>query len=201
MNRRMDIVKPLGAICAALALFSGANATAQTAFKLTFKGIAYQRDGSGNVVGVPITEQTLIADRAGGVNPANLVMAYILDGNERGDTIEFINTSTGSNHGFMFGLWFGDDRTTVLGRTALTNSALTEIHRVDQVFTLINATYSSENSHGVGTACVTKRFVRDTSGVLHATIEGPIQWMVNPWGTNQWAKICHGTFVATQPLN
>lgn len=187
-------------MCAAAAL-CGTTANAQTgAFKFVFKGTAYQRDGAGNIVGVPITEQTLLADRAGGINPTNLAMVYILEGDGKGDTVEIVNASTGAKHAFVFGFWFGDDRTTVLGRTALTNSTTTEIRRVDQLFTLANSTYSSENSHGVGTAFITKRFVRDANGAVHTTIEGPIQWMVNPWGTNRWAKICHGTFVATHPF-
>ena len=196
----MQLMRPLAAIFAAAALCGTAANAQQGAFKFVFKGTAYQRDSTGNIVGVPITDQTLLEDRAGGINPTNLVMLYILDGNERGDTVEIVNASTGAKHAFVFGFWFGDDRTMVLGRTALTNSTTTEIRRVDQLFTLANSTYSSENSHGVGTAFITKRFVRDTNGVVHTTVEGPLQWMVNPWGTNRWAKICHGTFIATHPF-
>jgi hypothetical protein len=196
----MQSVKLVGAILAACALSGTALAQTPTVYKLAFKGTAYLRDGTGNLVGVPLTDQVLIADRFGGTVPTNIVMAYILDGNERGDTVEIVDSSTGANHGLVFGLWFGDDRTAVLGRTALTNATQTEIRRVDQLFTLVNTTYSSENSHGVGSSFVAKRFVRDTNGVVHATIEGSLQWLVNPWGTNRWAKICHGSFVATQPL-
>jgi hypothetical protein len=197
----MQSVKALAAIFVILALGLMAGFTQQqpTVFKLAFKGTAYQRDDSGNIVGVPLTEQTLLAARTGG-NTQNLALAYILDGNERGDTIEIVDTTTRARQGFMFGLWFGDDRTMQLGRTALTNAALTEIRRVDQVFTLDNSTYSSQNGHGVGTSFVVKRFVRDTAGNTQATIDVQIQWMVNPWGDNRWAKICHGTFVSTQPL-
>ena len=197
----MQTVKAQIAICVALAVgLSLAYGQQQPrVFKLTFKGTAYQRDGSGNLVGVPITDQNLIAARTGG-NTQNLALAYILDGDEKGDTIEIINTSNNEKYGLWFGLWFGDDRTMQLGRTALTNATQTEIRRVDQVFTLEFSEYSSQNGHGVGTSFVAKRFVRDTSGNVHTTIDGQIQWLVNPWGTNQWAKICHGSFVATQPL-
>jgi hypothetical protein len=197
----MQTVKTQIAICVALAVCVSVAYTQQQprVFKLNFKGTAYQRDGTGNLVGVPITEQHLIAARMG-VNTQNMALAYILDGDEKGDTIELINTATGEKNGLWFGLWFGDDRTMQLGRTALTNATQTEIRRVDQVFTLEFSEYSSQNGHGVGTSFVAKRFVRDTSGNVRTTIDGQIQWLVNPWGTNRWAKICHGSFVATQPL-
>jgi hypothetical protein len=196
----MQSVKALAAILiiSALCLTVGFTQQQPKVYRLAFKGTAYQRDGSGNIVGVPLTEQVLLSARTGG-NTQNLAIAYILDGDERGDTIEIVNTTTGARQGFMFGLWFGDDRTMQLGRTALTNAALTEIRRVDQVFTLDNSTYSSQNGHGVGTSFVAKRFVRDTAGNTQATIDVQIQWMVNPWDT-PWAKICHGTFISTQPL-
>ena len=197
----MQRAKTLVAILAISALCLAVGFTQQqpTVYKLAFKGTAYQRDGTGNLVGVPLTEQLLLSARTGGFTQ-DLAIAYIMDGNERGDTIEIVNANTGARHAFLFGLWFGDDRTMQLGRTALTNATQTEIRRVDQVFTLDNSIYSSENSHGVGTSFVVKRFVRDAGGNTRANIDVQIQWMVNPWGTNQWAKICHGTFVSTQPL-
>ena len=198
----MQRAKTLAAILviSVLCLAVGFTQQQPKVYKLAFKGTAYQRDGSGNLVGVPLNEQLLLSARTGGYTQ-DLAIAYILDGDTgRGDTIEIVNVNTGARHAFLFGLWFGDDRPMQLGRTALTNATQTEIRRVDQVFTLDNSIYSSENSHGVGTSFVVKRFVRDTSGNTRANIDVEIQWMVNPWGTNQWAKICHGTFVSTQPL-
>jgi len=195
-------VKPLAAIVAALALSSiSVDSQQASRFKFVFKGMCYQREGT-NIVGVPITEQTLLAATAAarGVNPKTLTMVYHLGADERGDTVEVVHATTGESYGIQFAFWFGDDRTMKLGRTALTNSALTEIRRVDQLFTLSNTAYTSDNSHGVGSAFTTKRFVKDSNGVVHATMEGPIQWLVNPHGTNTTAKICHGTFIASQPL-
>lgn len=197
----MQSVKALVAIGVISTLLLSAGFTQQNPriYRLAFKGTAYQRDGTGNLVGVPLTEHSLIAARAGDTN--NLALAYILDGDTgRGDTIELVNTATGARQGMFFGLWFGDDRPMQLGRTALTNATQTEIRRVDQVFTLDNSLYSSQNGHGVGTSFVAKRFVRDTAGNTRANIDVQIQWMVNPWGTNNWAKICHGTFISTEPL-
>lgn len=177
------------------------NAQQPYLFKFVFKGVAYQRDSSGNIVGVPITDQSIIADRAarGGVDPNTLAIVYHLDGDEKGDTVEVVDKNTGQLRVFQFGFWFGDDRTLALGRSALTNSSLTEIRRVDQLFTLNDSAYTSQNGHGMGTAFVTKRFIRDNNGVVHTTIEGPLQWIVAAHGTNG-TKICHGTFVASQPL-
>jgi hypothetical protein len=197
----MQSVKALVAIgvISTLLLSPGFTQQQPKVYRLAFKGTAYQRDGTGNLVGVPLTEHSLIAARAGDTN--NLALAYILDGDTgRGDTIELVNTATGARQGMFFGLWFGDDRPMQLGRTALTNATQTEIRRVDQVFTLDNSLYSSQNGHGVGTSFVAKRFVRDTAGNTRANIDVQIQWMVNPWGTNNWAKICHGTFISTEPL-
>ena len=196
----MKCVKVLAAM-AVLAAGVTAHGADPYLYKFIFKGTAYQKEPNGNVVGVPITDQTLLADRAaaGGVNPNTLAIVYHVGGDVKGDTVEIVSASNGAKQAFQFGFWFGDDRTMSLGRSALTNSALTEFRSVEQVFTLENSTYTSQNGHGVGTVFLTRRFIRDTNGVLHATIEGPLQWMVAPQGTNS-TKICHGTFIATQPL-
>jgi len=182
-------------------VFLSFSAAAQqpTMFKFVFKGTAYQKDASGNIVGVPITDQTLVADRAqaGGVNPNTLAIVYHWGGDPKGDTVEVVSASNGAVQVFEFGFWFGDDPS--LGRTALTNNAATEIRRVDQLFTLNDSTYTSGNSHGMGTVFLTKRFVTDSNGNLHATFEGPLQWIVTGSGTNL-TKICYGTFTASQPL-
>jgi hypothetical protein len=195
--------KRLAGFVAALAVYVTTAAAADPyLYKFTFKGTAYQKDGTGRIVGVPITDQTLLADRAaaGGVDPSTLAIAYHVAGDEKGDTVEIVSASTGARQAFQFGFWFGDDRTTPLGRSALTNSALTEFRSVEQVFTLEDSTYTAQNGHGLGTVCLTKRFVRDTDGVLHATIEGLLQWQVPSQDPNRSTKICNGTFIVTQPL-
>ena len=196
----MKTVKLLRAFIIALFL-SAVAADAQTMFKFVFKGTAYQKDGNGNIVGIPLTDQTMLADRAarGGVNPNTLAMVYHYGGDDKGDTVEIVSATTGVKQAFQFGFWFGDDRTMSLGRSMVTNSARTEIRSVEQLFTLENSTYTQQNGHGVGCVFLTRRFVRDTNGVTHYTFEGPLQWMVAPEGTNS-TKICSGTFIATQPL-
>jgi hypothetical protein len=196
----MKIENYSAGLIAALVLASFSAAAQQpTMFKFVFKGTAYQKDASGNIVGVPITDQTILADRAqaGGVNPNTLALVYHLGGDPKGDTVEVVSAANGAVQVFQFGFWFGDDLS--LGRTALTNNTATEIRRVDQLFTLNDSAYTSNNSHGMGTVFLTKRLLTDTNGNLHATFEGPLQWIVNPQGTNS-TKICYGTFTASQPL-
>ena len=197
----MKPVKVLAALVVLALSATAADAADPYLFKFVFKGTAYHKDPNGNLVGVPITEQTLLADRAaaGGVNPNTLAIVYHVGADVKGDTVEIVSASTGDRLAFQFGFWFGDDRVMSLGRSALTNSTQTEFRSVEQLFTLEDSTYTSQNGHGMGSVCLTKRFVRDNNGVLHATIEGPMHWMVAPRGTNS-TKICQGTFIATQPM-
>jgi hypothetical protein len=179
--------------------FSLMTVHGQYMYKFVFSGTSYQLDGTGNVVAVPITDQTLIADRAAqhGVNPSTLAIVFHLGGDSKGDTVEVVSANSGAVQDFEFGFWFGSDPS--LGRSALTNSSLTEIRRVDQVFTLNNSTYTYGNTVGMGSAFITKRTVQDSNGNRHMTIEGPIQWTVNPQYPNS-TKICIGTFTASQVL-
>jgi hypothetical protein len=190
------------AVLLAASLVMCASALAQpqpVMYKFVFKGTCYQRDGTGNIVGISITDQSFIQDRAqaGGVDPSTLAIVYHLNGDPKGDTVEVVNATNGIVQVLQFGFWFGSDPS--LGRSALTNSTVTEIRRVDQLFTLSNSSFTSENSHGMGTVFITKRFLTDTNGAVHAVIEGPLQWIVNPQGTNS-TKVCYGAFTASQPL-
>src|SRR4051812_30250175 len=100
----------------AAVVLSATNASAQYMFKFVFKGMSYQKDATGNIVGVPITDQTLVQDRAaaGGVDPSTLAIVYHVGGDEKGDTVEVINSSSGAVAVFEFGFWFGSDAS--LGR-------------------------------------------------------------------------------------
>jgi len=74
-------VKTLAAILviSVLCLAVGFTQQQPRVYKLAFKGTAYQRDGGGNLVGVPLTEQLLLSARTGGYTQ-DLAIAYILDG-------------------------------------------------------------------------------------------------------------------------
>jgi hypothetical protein len=51
----------------------------------------------------------------------------------------------------------------------------------------------------MGTAFISKGFLTDANGNLHATFEGAMQWIVNPQGWNS-TRIIYGTFTASRPL-
>src|ERR1700689_3895402 len=58
-----------------------------TEYKFIFYGMAYQTNGTGNIVGTPITDQTLLADRAteGGITDLSTVaLAYHIGGDPKG---------------------------------------------------------------------------------------------------------------------
>ncbi len=182
----------LGLACALVA--GVPSAQAQYMYQFLFKGTAYQTNGTGNIVATPITDQTLLQDRAsmGGITDLSTVaIVYHIGGDPKGDTVEVVSSSNGQKLAFEFGFWFGDDPT--LGRSALTNATQTEVRRVDYLYTLEDSTYTYPNSHSMGSAFVTKRYMTDTSGNVRPTIEGTMQWIVNPQN-NRSTIVCVGTF-------
>jgi hypothetical protein len=190
--KAMNVSKLAVLMCLAW-LFCERDAGAQTEFKFTFRGLSYQTNGSGNIVVTPLTEQSLleeVARDAGITSVSNLTLAYRLRGSEFGDTVDVINRSNGASLDWVFGFYFGED--TALGRMALTNATRTEQRRVDYI-------YTKQNSHSMGAAFVTKRFLTDTNGNVHTTIEGPMQWIVLPQGTNTM-KVRTGNFTVGPPL-
>src|SRR5579872_2013129 len=84
---------------AAWALFSSsAHAQPYSKYQFFFAGTVYQTNANGNVVGVPITDQTLLADRAhiGGITDLSTVaIAYHINGDPKGDTVEIISSTNG----------------------------------------------------------------------------------------------------------
>ena len=177
-------------------LLLGVSASAQTPvlFRMTLRGTCYQANPSGDIVSTPITEITLLQDaaQAGGVDPKNLALVYHVQGSSFGDTIDIVDPTSGAVTTTLFGLFFGDDTVQVLGRTALTNSTGTLVRRLDYI-------YTSQNSHSMGASFTAKRFLRDKNGSLHTTIDGQMQWIVNPTGNNS-TKVCIASFTTTKPF-
>ena len=178
------------------------SAFGQQEYKFLFNGLAYEvptNSTSGNIVATPITDLTLLQDRVntGGGNISTLSLVYKINGDDKGDTVEVVNNSDGSRAAFQFGFWFGSDPT--LERSALTNSTQTEQRRVDYIYTLETATYICQNSHSSGAAFVTKRIMTDGSGNTTYSIEGTIQWMVNPQN-GRGTIIVNGSFSTGQRL-
>jgi len=172
------------------------SASAQTPFlfRITLRGTCYQTNPSGDIVSSAITEATLVqeAAQAGGVDPKTLALVYHVQGSSFGDTIDVVDASSGAVATTLFGLFFGDDAVQVLGRTALTNNAGTQVRRLDYI-------YTSQNSHSMGASFTTKRFLTDKNGSVHSTIDGQMQWIVNPTG-NSSTKVCIVTFTTTKPF-
>ena len=168
---------------AAFILFaSQACLLAQYELALSFRGMACSTNSSGQVVRRTITEQTLLADAAaaGGITDLSSIAVVYHEqgpafGSSSSDSIDVIYAFTGAVDGTLYGFLFGD--TASLNRVAITNGLNTEVRRVDYV-------YTSQSSHSMGAAFVTKRFLYDGSGHIRALIEGRMQWIVNPVPTN-----------------
>jgi hypothetical protein len=196
-------MKSTNQLAAAIALFAACHcaAFAQSPFlyRLTLQGTCYQTNGSGNFVATPVTDKVLLQDaaRAGNVDPNTIALVYHLQSSGLGDTIDVINASTGSTLANLFGLYFGDDPT--LGRSAATNATQTEIRRLDYIYTAQNTTYTSFNTHSMGSAFTSKRYLTDTNGISHVTVEAQMSWIVNPSGTNG-TRICTANFSTTTPF-
>jgi hypothetical protein len=171
-------------------------------YKFVFSGTAYQTNASGNIVGTPITDQTLLQSQAQRLNITNLStisIVYHIDGGlPYGDTVDIISNATGKTLTYQFGFYFGSD--TSLGRYAVTNAAQTEQRRVDQIYTFNNTPYSYENSASLGAAFTCKRFLTDTSGNTNTFVEGMLSWDVTPTGTNTCPVLCIGNFTLGQPM-
>jgi len=196
----MNCIRLLG--LAVIATFTcNPDALAQSPFlyHMTLRGTCYQTNASGNFVAVPLTEKTLVDDAAqkGGVSPSSIALVYHLQSSGLGDTIDFVNANTGSTLANLFGLYFGDDAT--LGRTAATNSTQTEVRRLDYIYTQQNTTYTSYNSHSMGSAFTVKRFLTDTNGVTQTVIEAQMSWIANPSGTNG-TKVCTANISTSTPF-
>src|SRR5882724_11996593 len=105
MNKRF-----LTILCGAL-LVSGTAARAQSKLQIVINGTCSTTDAQGHIISQPINNQTLLqkAAAAGGLkDTSGLGLAYHVNGNDLGDTIEVINTSTGVTLTTLFGLYFGE---------------------------------------------------------------------------------------------
>lgn len=175
-------------------LFLASSGFAQNRFYVTLRGTSYQTNASGNLVPVPITEQTLLQQAAlsGGTDPSTLALVYHVQGlSGYGDTIEAVNRVSGAASPYLFGFFFGEATTQTPDRVAITNATHTEVRRIDFV-------YTQQNGHSMGSGFLTKRFGADRSGTLHTTVDAKMQWIVLAQGSNG-AAMCQATFTTTRP--
>jgi len=189
------------AITMAALLLGGLSGMGQSyyEYQFVFTGTAYQTNASGNIVGTPITDQTLLKDRArlGNITDLSTIsIAYHINGNSLGDTVEVISNANGQVLAPEFGLYFGSDGS--LGRTAVTNAMQTQQRRVDYIYTSNSSAFTFDNDDSVGVSMTTKSFVT-TNGTTNAVISGTMSWGVAPQGTNG-SILCIGNFSLGQPL-
>ncbi|HEV2392013.1 MAG TPA: hypothetical protein VG146_06580 [Verrucomicrobiae bacterium] len=179
----------------------GARAQSPYLFRMTFRGDCFQTNGAGQFVDIPITQNDILlaAAQAGGTSDiSSMALVYhIMGDTTHGDTIDIYSTTTGQKLTTVFGLFFGDAPS--LNRTALTNNAATEIRRVDYVYTFNGTTYTYPGGHSMGASLTTKRFSSDARGLVRTTIEGQMEWVVNPIN-GAGPKVLRATFTTTKPF-
>ncbi len=183
------------AITASALMFAGFSALGQSysEYKFIFSGTAYQTNAAGKLVGTPITDQTLLQDRArlGGIADLSAIsIVYHINGNPMGDTVDVVSNATGQVLTTELGLFYGSDAG--LGRTAVTNAAQTQVRRVDYIYTFSSSTYTFNNSDSVG-CCMTSKSLVTTNGSTNAVIQGALSWGVEPQRTNG-PILCIGNF-------
>jgi hypothetical protein len=183
------------AITATALVLAGTGALAQSysEYKFIFSGTAYQTNTAGKLVGTPISDQTLLQDRArlGNIPDLSTVsIVYHINGNPLGDTIDVVSNSTGQVMTTELGLFYGSYGG--LGRTAVTNAAQTEVRRMDYIYTFNSSTYTFNNDDSVGCS-ITSVSVATTNGSTNAMIQGTMSWGVEPQNTNG-PILCIGNF-------
>ena len=195
---------PLLALCLGFTpSLAHAQGSAPYLFHMTFRGTCYQTNANAQFVSTPITEKDLLlaAAQAGGSSDiSTMALVYhVMGSTTYGDTIEILDVNTHQILATLFGLFFGDDAS--LGRSANTNSTLTEVRREDYIYMFDNTTYTYQNSggHSMGASFTTKRFLGDAQANVHTTIDGEMQWIVNPL-SGAGTKVIKGTFTTTRPF-
>lgn len=170
---------------------AGITASAQTELLATFRGLAYSTNASGIVVSNVVTEQTFL--QSTGITPLNsIALAYHVGGSGFGDTLDIVYTNNGAVVTTLLGFFFGDNSIQNVGRTALTNSTLTEVRRLDYI-------YNGQSSDARGGAFITKRYVSDKFGNVRPTMDGVLEWL--DWNSGSpYATMYTGTFTTGKIL-
>ena len=199
----MERTRPTKPLCATLVALTAACFVARsqsyTEYKFTFSGTAYATNATGRMVGTPITDQTLLQDRArlGGItNLGTISIVYHLNGNPLGDTIDVVSNANGQVLATELGLYFGSDAS--LGRTAITNAAQTQQKRIDYIYTSGDSTYTFNNDDSVGLSITSKNLLV-TNGNTNLTVCGTMSWGVEPQGTNG-PILCIGNFATADAV-
>jgi|SRR6185369_7469610 len=179
-------------VVSAMLLVSGLNASAQSKLQLLFSGTCYTTDAQGRIVAQPINNQTLLkkaADAGGLKDTSGLGLAYHINGNELGDTIEVINRTTGATLSTVFGLYFGES----FGRQALMSASRRQMKRIEYI-------YTDQNDHSLGSVFLTDYYFLDNNGNTNATyVLGQMQYLILSGGSQTNAQVCTASFTTFRP--
>jgi hypothetical protein len=180
-------------LLAGVLLLLGLSARAQTKLQIVISGSCSSMDSQGHIVSQPINNQTLLqqAATAGGLkDTSGLALAYHLHGNDLGDTIEVINSTTGVTLNTLFGLYFGES----FGRQALLSASHRQMKRVEYI-------YTTQNDHSLGSALLTDYFFLDPSGNTNAIyVLGQMQYIVTTDANHTNTQVCNASFTTTRPF-
>ncbi|HLX70914.1 MAG TPA: hypothetical protein VKV04_14910 [Verrucomicrobiae bacterium] len=178
-------------ILSGISLVLGVDAHAQK-LQMALSGTCSTLDAQGHIVSQPINNQTLLqqAATAGGLNSTSgLGLAYHINGNSLGDTIEVINSNNGTTLTTLYGLYFGES----FGRQLLISASHKQMKRLEYV-------YTDQNSHSLGSALLTDYFFFDNSGNTNATyVLGQMQWIITTDSTHTNAQVCTANFTTLRP--
>ena len=180
----------LTVICSTLAL-GAIEATAQNKLQVAITGSCSTLDAQGHIVSTPINNQTLLqaAAAAGGVSVSGLALAYHINGNALGDTIDVINRNNGATLTTLYGLYFGES----FGRQALLSASHQQMKRIEYI-------YTTQNDHSLGSALLTDYFVLDSNGHTNITyVLGQMQWLVTTDNSHTNTQVCSASFRTFQP--
>ena len=165
---------------------------AQTKLQMSISGSCSTMDSQGRIVATPLNNQTLLqqAARAGGLqDTSGLALAYHLNGNDLGDTIEVINRTNGTTLTTLFGLYFGES----FGRQSLLSASHRQMKRIEYI-------YTTQNDHSLGSALLTDYFFLDNNGNTNAIyVLGQMQYIVTPDGTHTNTQVCTASFTTLKP--
>jgi hypothetical protein len=154
---------------------------AQQLYQVTFQAQCTRLDAAGNTVLTTINNRTLLKDCAqapGVTNTRSLVLAFHRNGDDRGDTIDFVDKATGDRVCRVFSL---------LVPQPVTNSLNTLERRYTYVF-------NTSMSHSLGSAVYDEKRTFDKAGNMTRFLaNGDIQYYLLPTATNGLA-ICTGKF-------
>jgi hypothetical protein len=166
---------------ASAALTIALSVHAQGLYQVNFQAQCTRLDAAGKTVISTINNRTLLKDCAqtlGMTDTRSLVLVFHRNGDDRGDTIDFVDKTTGDRICRVFSL---------LAPQPVTNNLNTLERRYAYVF-------NTSMSHSLGSTVIDEKRTFDKAGNLTRFLaNGAIQYYLLPTATNGLA-ICTGKF-------